>query len=250
MSDNSVVLVIGMGEVGSPLARILSKRYECVGVDVEPADIDRPCSVLHVCYPFQIRDFAGTTLSYCRKYRPSLVIINSTVAPGTTRQIQMVLGDTPVAYSPVRGKHARMEAEMLRYKKFVAACTASTASQAAAHFAEAGFQTATFRTPEIAEISKLVETTALGALIAWAQEVERLAAYYDANFDEVNAFIKEIDFLPSNIFPGHIGGHCVMPNIALLQTRFQSKLLEAIVDSNNRKQAAEQPATVNAGGAQ
>jgi hypothetical protein len=55
--------------------------------------------------------------------------------------------------------------------------------------------------------------------------VERFAESYDASFDEMNAFIKEVDFLPSHIFPGWIGGHCVIPNIELLQERIQSQFL-------------------------
>ncbi len=54
----------------------------------------------------------------------------------------------------------------------------------------------------------------------------------------MNAFIKEIDFLPSHIFPGWIGGHCVMPNIELLQERIQSQFLDAVVVSNAKKEQA------------
>jgi len=225
-----------MGEVGRPVLRILSKRFECVGVDIQPVDIGQPCSVMHVCYPFQISEFVGTTVSYVNKYRPGLTIINSTVAPGTTRKVQEAVGDRAVAYSPVRGKHVRMETDMLRYKKFVAALRPDALQHALDHFGQAGFQTGTFGTPEMAELSKLIETTYLGILIAWAQETERFAAVYDGSFEEVKAFIEEIDFLPSHIFPGYIGGHCVMPNIAILQTQFKSKFLDTIVESNELKQ--------------
>lgn len=235
MATDSVVVVAGMGEVGRPLLRILSKRFECAGVDIKPLNIGQPCSIMHVCYPFQISDFVGTTVSYVNKYRPTLTIINSTVAPGTTRKVQEAVGDQAVAYSPVRGKHARMETDMLRYKKFVAALRPDALQHALGHFRQAGFQTATFRTPEIAEISKLIETTYLGILIAWAQETERFAAVYDGSFEEVRVFIEEIDFLPSHIFPGYIGGHCVIPNINMLQTQFKSKFLETIVESNELK---------------
>ncbi len=230
-----IVVVAGMGEVGRPLLKILSRTYECAGIDVEPAQINRPCSVLHICYPFQIRDFVSTTVSYIKKYQPRLTIINSTVGVGTTRKVQGLVQD-PIVYSPVRGKHAQMEQDMLHYRKFVAGFNAQSALQAAQHFAGAGFEVATFRTPEAAELSKLVETTWLGILIGWAQEVERIAAACSASYEEVNAFIKEVSFLPSHVFPGRIGGHCVMPNIAILRDRFPSKLLDAIVESNEAKE--------------
>lgn len=235
MSTSEVVIVVGLGEVGRPLLNILSKSFDCLGVDVSPVETDRPCSVLHLCYPFQIRDFVGTTASYIAKYNPRLTLIHSTLAPGTTRSVQAAAGTDRIVYSPVRGKHARMESDMLRYKKFVAAATPHIGREAESHLSAAGFQTAQFRSLEIAELSKLLETTYLGVLIGWAQEVERLAASLGGTPEEVNAFIQEIDFLPSHIFPGHIGGHCVMPNIKILQTQFSSAFLDAVVESNELK---------------
>src|SRR5207253_10103161 len=102
----------------------------------------------------------------------------------------------------VRGKNVMMGTDMHRYKKFVAALRPDALQQAMDNFGRAGFQTGNFGTPEMAELSKLIETTYFGILIAWAQETERFAAVYDGSFEEVKAFIEEIDFLPSHIFPG------------------------------------------------
>ena len=167
-------------------------------------------------------------------------MINSTVAPGTTEAVQERSGGQPVAYSPVRGKHAHMERDMLRYKKFVGGNDAQTTAEAVKHFAGAGFKTGTFPSSRIAEVAKLLETTYFGILIGWAQEVERISAHHGAAFKDVNAFIEEIDFLPSHIFPGVIGGHCVMPNIRILQQSDPSAFLEAVVESNRVERKASQ----------
>ncbi len=233
--SKEIVIVAGLGEVGCPLLRILERTYKSLGIDVAPVDVEGPCSVLHICYPFQVKDFIGTTVTYIDKYQPKLTIINSTVAVGTTREVQTRV-DSPVAYSPVRGKHAKMEQDMLRYQKFVAGCDPQSTQQAAQHFAGAGFGIATFPNPEAGELSKLLETTWLGMLIGWAQDVERMAAQCNASYDEVNAFIQEIDYLPKNVFPGFIGGHCVMPNIAILRNTFASRFLDAVVESNEFKE--------------
>jgi UDP-N-acetyl-D-mannosaminuronate dehydrogenase len=232
-----IVIVAGMGEVGRPLLRILRRNFDCVAVDIDPVEVNKPCRVLHVCYPFQLSDFCGTTAQYIQKYDATLTIIHSTVAPGTTRRIQERLAGRAVTYSPVRGKHANMEADMLRYKKFVAGFDSKAVDFSRRHLGQAGFQTATLRTPEIAELSKLLETSYLGVLVGWTQEVERFAARFGASFEEVNSFIKEVDFLPSHVSPGFIGGHCVMPNIAILQKQFTSDFLDAIVRSNKAKEA-------------
>jgi len=235
--SDSVVIVVGQGEIGKPLRTILSRTYHCIGVDIEPVEVAASCSTMHICYPYQIPDFVDTTVAYIRKYKPELTIIHSTVVPGTTRRVFEESG-TKLAYSPARGKHVRMEEDLLRYKKFVAGIDDISSIRALEHLETAGFCTDRFRTPEIGELAKLIETTWLGILIGWAQDVERFAESYDASFEEVNAFIQEIDFLPSHIFPGWIGGHCVMPNIELLQGCIRSRFLEAVVQSNAKKEHA------------
>jgi UDP-N-acetyl-D-mannosaminuronate dehydrogenase len=233
------VVIVGLGEVGLPLLNILSKTYDCVGVDMT-VEIDSPCSVLHLCYPFQIRDFIGVSADYIAKYHPQLTMIHSTVAPGTTRELQRATATDRIVFSPVRGKHARMESDMLHYKKFVAASSSEIAQEAALHLAKAGFKTDSFPTPEIGELSKLIETTYLGILVGWAQEIERFTNRYGGSAKDVNAFIEEIDYLPRNIFPGYIGGHCIMPNIEILRSHLNSRFLDAVVESNElkRKQLA------------
>jgi UDP-N-acetyl-D-mannosaminuronate dehydrogenase len=233
LSETNVV-VVGMGEVGHPLFQILSRTYPCKPVDIAPFDLRGRCSVLHICYPFQIPDFFGTTSGYVGKYQPELTIIHSTVPPGTTRKVQALV-QSPLVYSPVRGKHSKMESDMLHYRKFVGGFTPEAVLKAERHFSAAGFSTATFPSPEIGEISKLLETTWLGVLIGWAQEAERIAARHGATYEDINAFIKEIDFLPSHVFPGYIGGHCVMSNIEMLQSQHHSPFLKAVVESNQIK---------------
>jgi UDP-N-acetyl-D-mannosaminuronate dehydrogenase len=148
--SEEIVIVAGLGEVGRPLLNILNRNYDCIGIDVRPVDVDRTCSVLHVCYPFQIRGFVGTTVAYIDKFKPKLTIINSTVAVGTTRKVQEMVA-TPIAYSPVRGKHAKMEQDMLHYQKFVVGTDSQSTQLATQHLAGAGFKVATFPTPEAGE---------------------------------------------------------------------------------------------------
>jgi UDP-N-acetyl-D-mannosaminuronate dehydrogenase len=231
--SDEVVVVVGLGEIGKPLFDLLSQSYDCIGVDVQPVEIKKACSVLHICIPFQVEDFVGITCGYIAKYKPQYCVVNSTVAPGTTRAIAERSG-AAVAYSPVRGKHVKMKLDLLRYRKFVASNDPRVTGAIIQHYANAGFKTDRFRNTEIGEISKLLETTWLGLLVGWAQEIERLADHYGATYDEVNAYIAEIDFLP-HVFPGFIGGHCVMPNIAILRSQQKSDFLDAIVRGNEFK---------------
>jgi len=239
--SKGVTIIVGLGEVGEPLLAILRQTYDCVGVDIEPVPVRQPCSFLHICIPFQIADIVGASSRYIAKYKPQFTVINSTVAPGTTRAIA-AHSRSAVVYSPVRGKHARMQSDLLYYRKFVGADDPGAGDAAVAHFARAGFVTDRFPDSTAGEVAKLLETTWLGILVGWAQEAERIARQHGASYDVINAFVEEIDFLPHHITPGVIGGHCVMPNIEILRSRFCSPFLDCIVESNVRMAREAQPA--------
>jgi UDP-N-acetyl-D-mannosaminuronate dehydrogenase len=229
------VVVAGLGEVGKPLFDLLSTEHDVIGVDVAPPERIEEAGVLHVCFPFQIKDFIGEAARYIQMFRPALTVINSTVGVGTTRAIAERTG-VAVVNSPVRGKHARMLEELSLYTKFVGAINPATGEQAAKHFESVGLKTKILSSPEATELAKLTETTYFGLMIAWAQEVERYCDQSGQSYQEVVSFYDEIQFFPPvKYFPGVIGGHCVMPNIALLSKYTDSLLLEAIRASNKMK---------------
>lgn len=230
------VVIAGLGEVGKPLFELISKRHQTVGVDISPTNAKiENVDVLHVCYPFAIKDFIGETARYIERFNPALTIINSTVAIGTTRTIAERTG-TPVVNSPVRGKHAKMLEQMRSYTKFVGALDVASGRRAAEHFESAGLKTKILSAPEATELAKLTETTYFGLMIAWSQEVERYCDRVGQSYEEVVSFYDEIPFFPPvKYFPGVIGGHCVMPNIEILRKSDDSAILKAIEDSNERK---------------
>lgn len=229
------VLVIGLGEVGKPLLELISERLDAVGVDFEPVKIQGECRIMHICYPFEIDDFVGESVRYIDKYKPRLTIVNSTVAPGTTRSIYQATG-APIVHSPVRGKHARMKQELFHYVKFIGGIEKEWSQSAAEHFQSVGMQTKILSSPEATELAKLTETTYFAVMIAWAQEVERYCAKFSLDYDEIVSFYDEIGFFPPvRYFPGVIGGHCLMPNIKILKTVFNSEILDAIEHSNDSK---------------
>ncbi|HTW78140.1 MAG TPA: hypothetical protein VME23_01225 [Terracidiphilus sp.] len=235
MTTRQSVVVVGLGEVGKPLLEILSGCYSTAGVDVSLPPVTPVADVLHICFPFEIRDFVGETTRYIEMFRPGLTVINSTVGVGITRQIAERTG-TPVVNSPVRGKHVRMIEEMRHYTKFIGAMDPASGAAAARHFEVAGLKTKVLTSPEATELAKLTETTYFGLMIAWAQELERYCDRSGANYEEIISFYEEIRFFPPvKYFPGVIGGHCVMPNIKILRKFTQSDILEAIEASNEMK---------------
>lgn len=230
--ERTLSLVIGLGEVGRPLQEVLERVHRVEGIDLPSRDVAGSVDFLHVCYPADIADFVGITCEYIGRYGPSVVVIHSTVPVGTTTAVQGRV-TCPVVHSPVRGKHARMQEELLHYVKFIGAVDERAAARVAEHFEAAGIRTHRLGSPEATELAKLTETTYLGLLVAFAQDVNRFARRVGVSYDEIIEFYKEIGYLPGvQFFPGIIGGHCVMPNIELLKRTFDSRLLDAIEWSN------------------
>ena len=234
------ILVVGLGEIGKPLFDIIEEKYPAVGVDVQPVELGKECSIMHVCFPFDSNRFVEECKRYIKMYKPTLTVINSTVAPGTTRRIEEQTG-LRVVNSPIRGKHWKMRQELLHYTKFIGGTDPGASREAEQHFRSLGMKTRILSSPEATEIAKLSETTYFGLLVAWAQEVERYCDRLEADYDEVVSFYEEIAFLPPVKYtPGIIGGHCVMPNIEILRQVVESNILDAISESNRLKDAREQ----------
>ncbi len=232
-SAEAPVLIVGLGEVGRPLLEILSGTHQAAGRDLEDQAF-HGVRILHLCFPFG-PDFVSAAERYVSLYEPEVVVVNSTVVPGTTRAVQQVTG-TPAVYSPVRGKHARMTEELRRYRKFVAGTSAQAVAAVEDHFTAAGMTTQRMSSFESLELAKLLETTYFGVLVAWAQEMDRFAAAADADYWETTGFFEEIGFFPPVSFePGFIGGHCVMPNLDLLEQVRRSPVIDVIRQSNERR---------------
>ena len=230
-SSEAAALVVGLGEVGGPLLEILREVHHAAGRDIE----DHPfhgVQVLHLCFPYN-SDFVSSASRYVSLYEPGVVVVNSTVLPGTTREIQEKTG-VPAVYSPVRGKHVRMRDELRAYRKFLAGTSAQAVALVEDHFTAAGLTTQRVSTPETLELAKLLETTYFGVLVAWAQEMDRFAEAVEGDYWETTGFFEEIGFLPAVSFqPGYIGGHCVMPNLELLEQVRRSPFIDAMRESNS-----------------
>jgi len=232
-STEAGVLVVGLGEVGLPLLEVLGSAHQAAGRDIDDQAF-HGVRILHLCFPFGA-NYVSAASHYVALYRPEVVVVNSTVVPGTTRAIQQEAG-TPAVYSPVRGKHTRMTEELRRYRKFVAGTSPEAVATVEDHFAAAGMATQRMSSPESLELAKLLETSYFGVLVAWAQEMDRFAASVDADYWETTAFFEEIGFFPPVGFePGYIGGHCVMPNLDLLERVRHSPWIDTIRISNEQR---------------
>ena len=234
------VLVIGLGETGKPLYEIIkdSNKYDVFGKDIEPLNIKFPIDILHICIPYS-KNYIKIVTDYIKLYKPKLVIINSTVIPGTTRKIYEKT-NTLIVYSPIRGKHRRMKRDLLHYTKFIAGINKLAENKAYIHLTNIGMKVDTYPTIESLELAKLISTTYFGLLIAWAQEVERYAKQYNVSYDDLIKIFNEIPYFPKTKYtPGFIGGHCVMPNIKLLKKAVKKHIFLKPIEKSNKLKKKE-----------
>lgn len=246
------VLLVGLGEVGIPLFEILKESglFEVYGLDTDEAKMRKlgqakpsgKVDVMHVCIPCPTRDeLVQTTTAYAKRYQPKLIIVESTVPPGTTMDVYQKCKPCLVAHSPIRGVHKSreyMEWELMRWTKYVGGASPEAAKAAQKHFEKLGMKTKVLKSSLETELAKLFETNYRAWLIACFQEMHRISKHFNADFDEIVDFIEDTHRVRLDrplMFPGEIGGHCLIANTQLLVESYDSEFLRLILKSNEKR---------------
>lgn len=248
-------MVIGLGEVGLPLFEILKEcgKFDVCGYDLDKsrmqdvvklADLPGNLDIIHICIPcHDKKEFVKNVAGYVERFKPKLVIINSTVEPGTTLDAyRKVKGECLMAHSPVRGVHKSLEHmkwELKRWTKYIGGIDKESAEAARNHFEKAGFRTKVLKSYRETELAKLFETTYRAWMIACFQEMHRISRRLGADFDAVVDFLEDTHRVRLDrpvMFPGVIGGHCLIPNVELLLKSYDSEFLRLILKSNEKRE--------------
>jgi UDP-N-acetyl-D-mannosaminuronate dehydrogenase len=229
---NTKNVVCGLGEIGNPILQLISKKIPVVGYDINPKLMNSKKFLkyensqtlfLHVCIPFTEK-FISSVISLYKKFKPQCIVIHSTISPGTTNKIQSLL-KIPVIYSATRGVHKRMLHDLKRYTKFYAIeKTAPDEKWATKTYSnllkKCGVKSKQMSSPLTLELAKIVvDTSYYGWLINYAQLSNMIAIKNKVDYDEMWSFADEIHKYLGNrpkMFPGFIGGHCVIPNLDLM----------------------------------
>ena len=243
-------VVAGLGEIGTPILKLISKNSICVGYDKNPKFMNSsllekysslPTKFLHICIPFT-KDFINNVLSLEKYFKPDCIVIHSTIKPYTTQKIQSKTS-TPIIYSATRGIHKRMLFDLKRYTKFFAMEKSITNKKSVANsfsrlMKKSGINTKEMAEPLTLELAKIVcDTSYYGWLINYAQMSKMLTIQHNVDYDEMWTFSEEIHKFLGNrpkMFPGIIGGHCVIPNLDLIENETLD-MIKKINTKFNRK---------------
>lgn len=209
-------LIIGMGEVGQALMRVL-KDYNPVGADIE-IDLDDTFEVMHICFPYS-DNFIEDVKEYQEKYKPKYTIIHSTVPVGTSGQLK-------ATHSPIRGLHPHLEEGIMVFSKFIGG---GEVDSVADYFRRVGLKVVLLDKSETTEAMKLFDTEYYRTCIEFAHRVKKYCNKHDLSFHEVYTLANQTynegyvqldhpEFVRPVLQPimKEIGGHCVLPNSKLI----------------------------------
>jgi UDP-N-acetyl-D-mannosaminuronate dehydrogenase len=247
------VLVVGLGEIGRALFELLKEKdgFTVYGLDLDKTKIratrqdqnklPKKIDTMHICLPCKNQDkYVATVANYAKQFKPKLLIINSTVPPGTTKKIQQSC-ECLVAHSPARGVHESpeyMKWELKRWTKYVGGADAKAAEATCKHFEKMGLNVKMLKSCAETELAKLFETIYRAWMIACFQEMHRISRAFEADFGDVVDFLEDTHRVRLDrpiMFPGFIGGHCLIPNTELLLQLYDSEFLQLILKSNQKR---------------
>ncbi len=239
----SKIGVFGIGEVGKAIASIFSKKYLVLKKDIDYDGINQSkLEVLHVCIPYGPK-FKDTVLVQIKKNHPRLVIIHSTVRPGTTKEI-FNKSQTLIVHSPIMGIHPNLAKDILRFTKFVGPTNKKSGTLAKNHLQSVGIKVTMLDDSLQSEIGKLLDTTYYAWNIVFCKMVGELCNKQNLNFSKVYTLFNEVynsgyqEMKPNVVRPilkyekGQIGGHCLIPNAKILNDYTKLNFTDFILKVN------------------
>jgi len=234
--------ILGFGEVGKAIAKFyknpkikdLNRNDNLIGVNI-----------LHVCIP-QSDNFIKIVSNEIKKIKPKLIIINSTVLPGTTQKLSKLFKGI-VVHSPIRGVHPFLHEGVRTFIKYIGADNKKAGLMAKRHFESLGIKTKVFNNSKATELGKILDTTYYGVCIAWTAEMKKICDKFGVRFEDTvtdfnqtynegYAKLGKKNVVRPVLYPikGGIGGHCVVPNAEILKKYFKSEAIDLILKYKNK----------------
>jgi len=243
--NKSKIGILGYGEVGQAIAKFYPSTRPGGGPKIKDLSRDdglASVEILHVCLPWS-NNFVKIVKKEIKKIKPKLVIVHSTVAPGTTKKI-----GGRIVHSPIRGMHPRLFKGIKTFVKYIGADNKKAGELAKKHLESLGIKTKVFMPSITTEIGKLFDTSYYGLVIAWHGEMKKLCDKYGIDFEKAvtdfnqtyNQGYKKLglsNVIRPVLYPpkGGIKGHCICENAEILQKYFNSRALDLILKYRSRK---------------
>lgn len=204
-------LVLGAGEVGTSLARVLGAELRDI------TEEGGSYEVIHICFPYS-ESFEAEVRRYQSLFNPRYTIIHSTVPIGTTEKLGCY-------HSPVRGVHPHLEKAMRTFITYLA----PPSEELKDYLESKGMRVYLVKRTRDTEALKLFSTLYYAHNIIFEKEVYRYCRENNLDFDLVYTHSnqtynegyrklgrKEVIRPVLRQIDGGIGGHCLIPNAHIL----------------------------------
>lgn len=242
--------ILGKGEIGGAMFRIAQEAgfnvlIRELGFDeLKGERID----FLHVNIPEgENSDFVKVVTKTIREIDGlRLVVINSSVTPGTTRKI-FEKTKVLIVHSPVIGVHPELYNSIKFYfPKIIGPVNKLALTTARKHFKNLGLTTEIYHSCEDSETAKLIDLIYYAWNIVFCKWVDSTCEKLKLNFDDVYTKHNMIynsgysKLIPNAVRPilfpikGQIGGHCVIPDTILFHRFFRSRLTQFILEEDEK----------------
>ena len=245
--NKSKIGILGYGKVGQAIA----KFYKNPKIkDLNRDDGLKGVEILHICISWS-DNFIKTVKKEIREIKPKLIIIHSTIAPGTTKKLVMSLPKKlgqRIVHSPTRGIHPQLYEGIKTFVKYIGTDNKKAGNLAKKHLESLGIKTKVFQPSITTELGKLFDTSYYGLCIAWHGEMKKICDKTGVDFDKaVTDFNKtynegykilgKLNVIRPVLYPPKKGitGHCICQNAEILKRYFKSNALDLILKYKPKK---------------
>lgn len=224
-------VVIGAGQIGTAVARVLRRRDTTRIFDEGSVVWDIEPDTMHVAIPWS-DDFESIVENYQFLIRPKRVVVHSTVPVGTCDAHGW-------AHAPIRGRHPNLEEGILASPMIVGG---ADAKHVAHFFKRCGVNAKSVQFARDTEAGKLWELAQLGMQVRVMREIHDYCEVNGLDFDVVYTrfaqdynvayqLLHEPKFVRPvlDYEPGPLGGHCVAQNSPLLGSGFVDEMLSTLM---------------------
>lgn len=276
-SHQALCAVVGLGVIGTETIRLIAERgFQAIGYDKNPDAVKRCASSLRDKFPaldlngvdrlgdadivfISVRlrfdcdgevdltplDDVGRVLSE-QHQRDQLLILQSTVPPGITRRFsnQCLIARNShvfyVAHCPERLQLGNPVWRLDNIPRLIGGMSPDAGALAEQMIGELCDKPIRVASPEVSELSKLLENVFIATGVALVGDVTRLAHAHRANAADVTEAASSKPFGYLGFDPGTgVGGHCIPNDLRILRKAMDSlgidsSLLDGVADALER----------------
>ena len=259
--------IIGQGFVGSAVREGMKNHYDLITYDKDPEkrnvktiyELVEQVNVTFLCVPTPMKKTGECDLYIVRGVLQEIngivrslgredfiVIIKSTIPPGTTDKLNKEFENIQIAFNPEFLTEANAIEDYKNQNRIVIGAERPCSSKVKQIFAKAFPKVPIIKTsPTIAETIKYVTNTFLAMKVSYANEIYQLCQGLNIDYDKVIEYARYDDRLGNSHWsvPGPdgdfgFGGHCFPKDIAALQflakqLNVNTTMLDATINKND-----------------